>query len=195
MKTIGLTGGIGSGKSFVAQLFANHGIICYNCDARAKELNNTHKRIIEQLTERYGTNAYTNGKLNRQLIAQQIFNNKTELQWINNLIHPIVHDDFVEWRSRQTGNFVLIESAILIDSGFSKLCDKVISVEAPLATRIARVMRRDNLTEEQVRQRISSQASDSYRRANADFVITNGEKNDTENQVDMIIAHINGISI
>ena len=116
MTTIGLTGGIGSGKSFVAERFTAMGVPCYNCDERAKQLYDTDN-IKHLVTKRYGAEAYTDGKINRRFLADRIFADKAELAWIESVIHPAVRADFEAWRNRQTAETVVVESAILFDGG------------------------------------------------------------------------------
>jgi len=177
MITLGITGGIGSGKSFVAQHFAALGVPYYNCDERSKQLTTTNQKIIIGLKQRFGDKVYAGGKLNKAFLSQRIFNDKSELEFINNLIHPVVEDDFRQWRDSQKTEIVMVESAILIESGFYRDCDKIVVVEAPLKLRINRVMRRDNLTEEQVKARISNQIDDDERRKFANFTIVNDGTN------------------
>lgn len=190
MITIGLTGGIGSGKSYVAQMFAKNGIPCYDCDSRAKMLNNTNDAIIGAITERYGSQSYVGDQLNRPYIAQKIFSDKRELQWMNALVHPIVRVDFIQWRSQQTANIVLVESAILIDSGFDDVCDKIVVVDAPIDLRLERVMQRDATTREQVLKRIGNQMNNEKMLIRADYVIVNNGTADIASQVDSILGSI-----
>ena len=131
MITIGLTGGIGSGKSFVAERFAAMGVPCYNCDERAKLLYD-NADIKRSVTDRYGAEAYTDGKLNRQFLACRIFADKAELEWIDSIIHPAVRNDFATWRNSQTTDIVVVESAILFEGGLEKLCNTVVAVVAPI---------------------------------------------------------------
>ena len=188
MITIGLTGGIGSGKSFVAERFAANGIPCYNCDERAKLLYGTDniKRLV---TDRYGAEAYCGGKLNRQFLAKRIFADKAELEWINSVIHPAVRADFEAWRNSQTTEFVAVESAILFEGGLRDLCNAVVAVLAPLDVRIARVMRRDNTTRELVEQRIANQSDDAYFRTNSNYIIVNDGATDIDIEIKKLIEN------
>lgn len=190
MITLGITGGIGSGKSFVSQHFTKQNIPYYNCDERSKLLTNTNTQIINELTSRFGTKIYNDGKLNKALLAQIIFNDKNELLFINNLIHPIVKSDFEQWRDTQNAPFVVVESAILIESGFYRFCDKILVVEAPLELRIKRVAERDKLTQKQVQARIKNQISDAERRKFANFVIVNDGITNIANVTNEIIEHL-----
>lgn len=190
MITVGLTGGIGSGKSYVAQQFARHNIPCYNSDIRAKELTVSNEYIVANLKSRFGENVFEDGRLNKTLVAQRIFSDSRELQWMNSLVHPVVRADFDQWRISQQSDIVMLESAILVESGFYRLCDKIVSVEAPISLRISRVVQRDGLSEEQVRQRIGSQIADEERRNFADFVVVNDEMNNIAIQIDEIVLRL-----
>ena len=188
MITIGLTGGIGSGKSFVAERFAANGIPCYNCDERAKLLYDT-ENIKRLVTDRYGAEAYNGGKINRQFLAKRIFADKAELEWINSVIHPAVRNDFAAWRNSQNTDIVVVESAILFEGGLEKLCNTVVAVVAPMEIRIARVMRRDSATREQVAQRIANQRNDDYFRTHASHVIVNDGSADIDAEIHKIIEN------
>lgn len=189
MITIGLTGGIGSGKSFVAERFTAMGVPCYDCDSHAKQLNDTNPQIISAITERYGQQAYADGKLDRRFLAARIFADKAELQWIDDLVHPIVRTDFAAWHDSQKSDIVVVESAILFEGGLRGLCNAVVAVVAPLDVRIARVMNRDGATREQVMQRIANQHDDAYFRANADYVIVNDGTADIDIEIKKIIEN------
>ena len=175
---IGLTGGIGAGKSYVAQqLTAQYGIPVYDCDREAKRLMVTSPVTRQQLTALLGTEAYLpDGQLNKRLIADYLFANEEHQRAVNAIVHPAVKADFRQWATEQEqagAPAVGIESAILVEAGFTDLADKVIVVEAPLALRLQRVMKRDGATEEEVRARMARQISDEERRQAADFIIVN----------------------
>lgn len=175
---IGLTGGIGAGKSYVAQqLTAQYGIPVYDCDREAKRLMVTSPVIRQQLTALLGTEVYLpDGQLNKRLIADYLFANEEHQRAVNAIVHPAVKADFRQWATEQEqagAPAVGIESAILVEAGFTDLADKVIVVEAPLALRLQRVMKRDGATEEEVRARMARQISDEERRQAADFIIVN----------------------
>lgn len=175
---IGLTGGIGAGKSYVSQLLtAQCGIPVYDCDREAKHLMVTSPVIRQQLTALLGTEAYLpDGQLNKRLIADYLFANEEHQRAVNAIVHPAVKADFRQWATEQEqagAPAVGIESAILVEAGFTDLADKVIVVEAPLALRLQRVMKRDGATEEEVRARMARQISDEERRQAADFIIVN----------------------
>lgn len=175
---IGLTGGIGAGKSYVAQqLTAQYGIPVYDCDREAKRLMVTSPVIRQQLTALLGAEAYLpDGQLNKRLIADYLFANEEHQRAVNAIVHPAVKADFRQWATEQEqagAPAVGIESAILVEAGFTDLADKVIVVEAPLVLRLQRVMERDGATEEEVRARMARQISDEERRQAADFIIVN----------------------
>ena len=188
MTTIGLTGGIGSGKSFVAERFTAMGIPCYNCDERAKLLYDTNS-IKHLVTERYGAEAYTDGKINRRFLADRIFADKAELAWIESVIHPAVRADFEAWRNRQTAETVVVESAILFDGGLQDLCSTIVAVIAPLDVRIARVMQRDGTTQEHVKLRIANQRDDAYFRTHANYIIVNDGAADIDGEINKVIEN------
>lgn len=178
MKSIGITGGIGSGKSMVTTIFASLGIPIYNADIRAKEIlasNLTVKRDIKSLL---GEDAYfKNGKPNRKYIAKLIFNDKTLLQAINTIVHPAVQVDSERWIEQQkklkSSPYVIKEAALLVENGSYRALDALIVVICPEAERIRRVMLRDKASEEEVRARIKNQLPDEPKIAVADFVIQN----------------------
>ena len=188
MTTIGLTGGIGSGKSFVAERFTAMGIPCYNCDERAKLFYDTDS-IKHLVTERYSAEAYTDGKINRRFLADRIFADKAELEWIESVIHPAVRADFEAWRSQQTTETVVVESAILFDGGLQDLCSTIVAVVAPLDVRIARVMQRDGATQEHVKLRIANQRDDAYFRTHANYIIVNDGAADIDGEINKIIEN------
>jgi dephospho-CoA kinase len=180
MVRIGLTGGIGTGKSYVASLIHSHfGIPVYDCDSSAKRLMAESTEVRGALEQLLGQAVCKpDGTLDRQLLASYVFGNKEAAQSIEKIVHPAVKADFQEWTTQfaqqpAPPRAVLIESAILIEAGFTDVADKVIVVEAPMELRIARVMKRDGCTEQQVRERIARQMSDSDRRNAADAVIIN----------------------
>ena len=175
MKVIGLTGGIGSGKSTVAVIFKSLGIPVFNSDVEAKKLYQKEE-ILSAVKSHFGEAVMEKGTLSFKKLAAIIFNDNQELAWINELIHPLVQNVFEEWKTDQRGTFVLKESAILIESGAYLSCDKVITVEASEKLRIARVMKRDKADITQVEARLSKQWTDQKRRKHADYVIDNEHK-------------------
>ncbi len=180
---VGLTGGIGSGKSFVASIFENLGVPVYISDIKAKELMHSNLIVRNQIINLLGEEAYHEENLNRKWIAKQVFSNKELLQKLNAIVHPAVAKDFSVWYENQKSPFVIKESAILFESGGYKKCDKVILVTAPKSLRIERVIQRDNTSEHDVKKRIDNQWEDSKRIPLSDFVIENIKREATMNQV------------
>ena len=184
MIIVGITGGIGSGKTTVAKMFNKHfGIPLYLADAEAKTLMQTSKPIKEELTALFGEAAYKNGVLNRAYLAEQIFSDKSKLEKMNAIIHPRVAQHFLDWANQQHAPYVLKEAAILFESGSYKQCDYIITVTAPLKVRIARLLERDETTEEKIMAIIENQWSDERKIARSDFVINNLTIKETEAQV------------
>lgn len=157
MIKVGLTGGIGSGKSTVAQLFAMLGVAIYDSDARAKELMRTRGDIRASIIALLGEQSYQGGDINRAYIASQVFSKAELLRGLNAIVHPAVGEDFERWALEQSSPYVIMESAILFQSGLDKMVDKTIVVTSPEQLRIERVCRRDNVTPEQVMARINNQ--------------------------------------
>lgn len=186
MKIVGLTGGIGSGKTTVAKLFGELGIPVYNSDMEAKKLTNTSKAIREELIDLLGNETYKNGSLDRKFMADKIFNDKNLLLKVNAIIHPRVAEHFKKWVSQQKSKYVIKEAAILFESGSNAYCDVVILVTAPKEERISRVMKRDQVSREEVEARISNQWPDEKKMELSDYVIENIHLNDTKIQVSYI---------
>lgn len=189
-KIIGLTGGIGSGKTTVAKMFQDLGVPVYIADEEAKKLNDTSKTIIKGLKKLLGGTIYSaDGKLNRKKMASMIFNDAELLAKVNNLIHPEVAKHFEKWTALQTVPYVLKEAAILFESGSHKNCDKVILVTAPEEIRIKRVMNRDKVSRGEVLSRMKNQWSEEEKRKLSDFIIENTDIAHTYSQVETL--HMN----
>lgn len=186
-KIIGLTGGIGSGKTTVARYIASQGIPVYIADEEAKKITNAPE-VLMLIAETFGTNLIENGTINRQKLAQLVFNNPEKLQQLNTIIHPKVKQDFDNWvQKHQNYPFVVKEAAILFESGSYKYCDKIITVTAPKSVRLQRVMQRDGISEDQVLARMQNQWTEEDKIALSDFVIQNVNIEDTKSQVDNIL--------
>ncbi|WP_104382507.1 dephospho-CoA kinase [Sphingobacterium sp. HMA12] len=170
---IGITGGIGSGKTFICKLFEALGIPVYNADEEAKRLMNADARIKERLIEKFGEATYKEGQLDRAFLANMVFSDKDKLTLLNRIVHPIVIQEAKDWAERQTTRYSLKEAALLFESGSYKELDYTILVTAPMDIRIQRVIERDGVTEQQVRERINKQLSDEEKLQLADFVIVN----------------------
>lgn len=190
MIIIGLTGGIGSGKSTVATMFKELGVPVYDSDQRAKYLMNTSKVIIKQLVELLGEEAYKKGKLNRPFIAEKVFNDSELLAELNNIVHPVVRQDFIDWTKNQDSCYVIQETALLFENKSQDLYDDVILVIAPKEVRIERVLSRDNSTRAQVEARMNNQLDDEIKLELADFIIENTELERTREKVLQVHASI-----
>lgn len=183
MKVVGLTGGIGSGKSTIARLFAALGIAVYDSDTEAKKLINTSAEIKKRIVEVFGAEAYAEEVYNRAYMADIVFRNPDKLAVLNSIVHPVLADDFNQWVALQTSAYVIKEAAILFESGSYKNCDFIITVTAPETLRISRCMSRDGSTEAQVRARMAQQWTDAQRIALSDAVIENINLEETEKRV------------
>jgi len=186
MIVVGLTGGIGSGKSTIAKEFAALGIAVFNSDEQAKALIANNAQVKEHIIAAFGEEAYQNGEYNRAYIAQIVFNNPEKLAILNNIVHPALAKYFKQWAKKQTSLYVLKEAAILFESGSYKDCDYIITVTAPEEVRIARVMARDHCTEAQVRARMAQQWTDEQRIALSNAVIENIDLESAKEQVKRI---------
>ena len=184
---VGLTGGIGSGKSTVAKMFENLKIPVYITDDRAKKLTETSLTIKEKIVALLGEMAYKDKKPDRLYIAQKVFNNRELLQELNSIIHPEVQKDFDAWIKQQKSPYVIKEAAILFETGSNKHCDVVIMVTAPVDVRIERVMNRDGVKREDVLARIKNQWDDQKKIALSDYVIENTDLEKTSEKV--LIIH------
>jgi len=185
-KVIGLTGGIGSGKSTVARLFADLGVPIYIADERAKQLMNTSKVIQRELITLFGNQAYTNNELDRNFIASKIFNDKELLQKMNAIVHPKVGADFERWLKRQNAVYVIKEAAIIFEHNQQSQYDYIITVTTPMEERVQRVMKRDNKSKAQILAIIDNQLSDEEKIKNSHFVIVNQKLEDTKTQVEIL---------
>ncbi len=174
--SVGITGGIGSGKTLISRLFSLINIPVYNADNRAKELMNT--TLIHPITNAFGSDSYVDGILNRDYIAQQVFNNKEKLQVLNAIVHPAVAIDFETWIEQQSNvQYVLKEAALLIESGSYKQLDKLIVITSPYDLRVERIKKRDAFRSvNEIEKIISNQTSDSEKEKLADFIIRNDEQ-------------------
>jgi dephospho-CoA kinase len=189
-KIIGLTGGIGSGKTTVANYFDKLGIPVYIADVEGKKITE-FPQILETIKTVFGSAVFDEGKLNRKKLSQIVFNDSKKLQQLNAIIHPEVEKNFIQWVNNHS-NFPLVvkETALLFESGSYKKCDFVITVIAPLEERINRVIKRDAVTREEVLERIENQLSDEYRIKNSDYIIDNTDSETIESQVKEILKKI-----
>ena len=174
MTTVGLTGGIGSGKTTIANLFATEfAIPIYIADTKAKELIAQDTHLQQEIKALLGEEAFVEGKYNTAFVASIVFSTPKKLQALNQLIHPYVQQDFERWREEQHSPYVIKESAILFESGSYKDCDYIITVTAPLEERIRRVMLRDKIDRKTVEKRIKNQWNDENRIKLSTFVVDN----------------------
>jgi dephospho-CoA kinase len=190
MKRIGLTGGIGSGKSFIAQIIEHMGYPVYYSDARAKELTKSNPTIKMGLISLFGKEVYKGNQLNSELIASKIFNDDELRTTVNELIHPIVRADFENWALNQKSALVFNEAAILFETGSYRNFDATILVCAPTELKIERVMKRENCSREAVLERMSKQWSDEDKRKLADYSILNDNEIPILLQLEEIISII-----
>ncbi len=190
MKIVGLTGGIGSGKSTVARMFKNLGVAVYIADDEAKQLMNKDQDVKRKIVDLLGDGAYRDDKLNRPFIANIVFNDKSKLEKLNAIVHPAVAHHFDTWKNKQKGDYVIKEVAILFENNGHVLCDYTVLVTAPLEVRIQRVLKRDHTTREQILSRVENQWDDIRKIPLADFVIQNENLKETENQVNEIHSKI-----
>ena len=191
MIKLGITGGIGSGKSTVSQIFSLSGVPVYIADIESKRLVATSPTIRKKLINLFGEELYSGGVLNKTLLASHIFNDNKKLETVNAIIHPEVECDFIEWVKKHVQcDIVAHEAAILFESGFNKMMDKVLMVYTPLDIRIERTMLRDNLPKEKVMERIQNQMSDEEKAKLSDFVIVNDNTKSLIEQVTNIIQEL-----
>ena len=183
MLKIGLTGGLGSGKSTVAGIFEVLGIPVYYADDASKRLMNENIRVKGQIIDAFGPGAYTEEKLNRKYLAEIVFKDEKKLTVLNAIVHPATLQDVKEWMSEQTSPYVIKEAALIFESGSEKQLDHVIGIKTPLELRLQRAIKRDNITEEQAMARINKQMNEEEKIALCDFVIKNDEKEGLLQQV------------
>jgi dephospho-CoA kinase len=176
MLRIGLTGGIGSGKSTVARIFSVLGIPIYSADDASKRLMAEDQSLRDSIISSFGNESYINGALNRKYLSEQVFNNTEKIELLNSLVHPVTLRDAAEWMKKQKGPYVIKEAALIFESGSQKMLDYVIGVKAPLALRIERTMRRDNVASHEVKARIDLQMDEEEKLRLCDYIIVNDEK-------------------
>jgi dephospho-CoA kinase len=176
MLKVGLTGGIGSGKTIVGQIFERLGIPVFNADLEAKKITNTDLQIIQALKTEFGNDIYIKQEIDRRKLASIIFDDKDALKKVNAIIHPKVHAYFMDWCKNQDTPYVIEEAAILFESGANNHMDLVINVHADELLRINRVVKRDHVTADMVKERMKNQLNDGERIHLADFTIYNDGK-------------------
>ena len=175
--TIGITGGIGSGKSTVGQIFKILGIPLFEADLVAKTLINSNQEVRNGLIQLFGREIYgSDNRINRKMLANLIFNDDNLLEQVNQLVHPAVRNEFLNWMKLQNSDYIIHEAAILFESGFYKMMDYTILVSAPEEMRIGRVSKRENITPEMVRERMAKQWSDEEKRKLTTLELVNDNK-------------------
>ena len=173
---IGLTGGIGSGKSVVSKVFATLGIPVFNADEEAKRIMQTSTEIKTKLIEQFGTDIYNESGLDKEKLASIVFNDPFQLQLLNAIVHPLTIQAAKDWAAKQTSAYVIKEAALIFESGAADGLFKVIGVTAPLSLRTHRVMQRDGITKDQVDARMRNQISDTIKMRLCDYVIENNNQ-------------------
>ena len=179
MLKIGLTGGIGSGKTTVARIFEVLGIPVYYADDAAKRMMNENEELKEKLQEHFGAGIYEDGRLNRQLLASLVFNDPQKLELLNSIIHPLTIADAEAWMKQQEskgGPYAIKEAALIFESGSQKKLDYIIGVHSPYKLRLQRAMQRDGQSKEAIEDRISKQMDETRKMALCDFILTNDEE-------------------
>lgn len=176
MIKVGLTGGIGSGKSMAATIFKLLGVPVFNADYEAKKAMSENAGLQQAIISEFGSNAYVDGKLNRVYLAGQVFNDGDKLKKLNALVHPVTIEAAESWAKAQEAPYTIKEAALLFEAGSARQLDYIIGVCSPPALRIQRVMKRDQLTAEQVKERMQNQLDDSLKMRLCDFVLHNNEE-------------------
>ena len=192
MIRIGITGGIGSGKTYVCQLLQQRGIPVYHCDDEAKRLMTESSVIRRRLTQILGSDTYISSGLNKPLIAQYLFADEKHATKVNAIVHPVVRQDFLRWTNQQKNAPIVVqECALLFESGFQDTVDVTVEIYAPLALRLERATQRDHSTAEQILARMAQQMDEEEKRRRADFTILNDGTIGVEEQIDHLLNQIN----
>ena len=186
MYKVGITGGIGSGKSTVCDILRELDVAVYNSDVRAKELMMESVSLRQALVERFGEDVYNAEGLNRAYLAQRVFGSASELEALNAIVHPAVMADFDAWAEAQQGNYVVLESAILFEAQLENRVDVVVSVMAPESLRVERAMQRDGASREQIVARIKAQMSDDERSDRSKYAIVNIDLEELREEVEQL---------
>ncbi len=176
MIKVGITGGIGSGKSTVAKIFEVLGIPVYYADDAGKRLMNESVELKQKITAQFGNEVYINGQLNRKLLASIVFNNSEKLQQLNAIVHPATLQDAENWMQQQTSPYAIKEAALIFESGAQQQLNYVIGVQAPEALRIQRTIQRDKITRDEVLARMNRQIDEPLKMKLCDFVVVNDEE-------------------
>ncbi|MCR4765564.1 MAG: dephospho-CoA kinase [Bacteroidaceae bacterium] len=184
---LGITGGIGSGKSVVAKVLCSMGIPVFDCDAEAKRLSAVDPVIRQQLIDLVGRDVYQGGVLNKPMLANYLFDSASHVQQVNGIIHPVLKDYFRQWVDAQSVPIVAMESAIIFEAGFDDAVDCIVMVVAPLEVRIERAMLRDGVSRNAIEQRVRHQIDDAEKCRKSHYAITNDGKTPVIPQVLQLI--------
>jgi dephospho-CoA kinase len=197
MIVVGLTGGIGSGKTTVLKMFQDLGMDCYVSDVEAKKFMNSSKTIRRKIVEAFGEDSYSSEGLNRAYLAKIVFLNPEKLNILNSIVHPKVYTHFKKFVKKAKSAYVIYESAILFENNGYENCDFVITVVAPVELRIQRIIDRDNSTKEDILNRMKNQFSDKEKIEKSDFIIENIDLKNTKKEVDKLHMQflLNGVEI
>ena len=190
MVQIAVTGNIGCGKTTICQMMENEGVPVYYSDVHAKQLMNQNESLMDSIKERFGKESYYDGMLNRKWIASIVFDDATALNDLNNLVHPVVQKDYLDWLSQQTKDIVAYESAILIEHGNQGDFDFVILVQCPEKIRSVRIQKRDGLTLDEVQARTRFQLQEEEKIKYADYLIENTSLEEAKQQLRTVISSI-----
>jgi dephospho-CoA kinase len=195
MLRVGLTGGIGSGKSTVAKIFEVLGIPVYYADDAAKHIMNTDEELKKEIIQQFGKESYINDQLNRPYIAALVFNDNEKLELLNSLTHPATIRDANRWMEQQTSAYTIKEAALIFESGSAQHLDYVIGVYTPMPLRMKRIMDRDQITKEEVQQRMNRQIDEEIKMRLCDKVIINDEQQLVTTQVLQIHEQLMAMSL
>jgi len=180
---VGLTGGIGSGKSTVADFFEQLGVPVYNSDKSAKKLMKSSKKVKKKIVKLLGEKAYNDDKLNKKYIGKKIFNDAILLRGLNAIVHPAVRMHFLKWKKRQDAPYVIQETALIFENDSKEYYDQIILVVAPEEVRLERIKKRDDLTKKEVQKRFDNQLKDEVKVPLAEYVIENTNLIETQKKV------------
>ena len=190
MVRLAVTGNMGCGKTTICEMLISQGIPVYFSDNRAKKLMNQDQSLIQQIQKRFGNESYQSGLLNRKWLAERVFKDSKALNDLNNMVHPVVHQDYLEWVNQQSQDVVAYESAIVLEHANEEKFDVVILVSCPEKLRLERIQQRDGLTQDEIQSRTRFQWPDEKKRKHADYVIENINLSETKQQVKTVLSLI-----
>ena len=190
MVQLAVTGNMGCGKTTICEMLISQGIPVYFSDNRAKRLMSQDQSLIQQIQKRFGNESYQSGLLNRKWLAERVFKDYKALNDLNNLVHPVVHQDYLKWVNQQSQDVIAYESAIILEHGNEGKFDVVILVSCPEKLRLERIQQRNGLTQDEIQLRTRFQWPDEMKRKHADYVIENINLSETEQQVKTVLSLI-----